>query len=173
MNVTKRIGVLIAAGLLVLGLGGTAAYAVAAVFSGGATTQHLVRTEDTASTYNGATWQTLASHSVRVPTFSSRLITARLTGESACTGTGGWCTVRVIIRNNGTGSTTALYPKSDRDFAFDSVRSGTSDDNWESHSVERAIRMRSGSYSVMVQRAVVGSATFRLDDWTYTVDVNR
>lgn len=54
------------------------------------------------------------------------------------------------------------------DFAFDAA----SADLWESNSGERVIRLGAGSYSVWVQRRVVNSASFRLDDRTFTVDTN-
>ena len=151
---------------------GTAS-AVVAGFNGGAQTQRLVRTETDATTAAGTTFTNIpnAAVTVRVPSRQTRLITARYTAESQCTGSNfGWCSVRLIARNNSTGTVVALHPRSDLDFAFDSV----SDDLWESHSVSRTIKVGAGSWSVIAQRATTSdSVTARHDDWTLEVDVNR
>ena len=170
MRITKRLAAGVAAGLLLVVLGGGTAVAVLNVFGSGSMLQHHVRTENAASNYGGNVYQTFAASStVVVPGGTSRLITARFTSESQCTGNAGsWCSIRILIRNNSTGALQELFPRSGIDFAFDSV--GT--DLWESHSVERTIRVGAGSYTVLLQRAVVGTANLRVDDWTFTVDVN-
>ena len=171
MRITKRLTAVVAAGLLLVVLGGGTAVAVLNAFSSGSMLQHHVRTENAASNYGGNAYQTFASSSaVGVPGGTSRLITARFTSESQCTGNAGsWCSIRILIRNNGTGALAELFPRSGTDFAFDSVGAT---DHWESHSVERTIRVGPGSYTVLLQRAVVGTANLRVDDWTFTVDVN-
>lgn len=169
MKIRKPMAIGIAAGILGAGLGGGTAVAVLGGFPSGQTTMHVVRTQDAASVYNGSVYQTFAVTPVVVPNGTSRLITARFTGESQCTGSASsWCSVRILVRNNSTGSLVEMFPRSGSDFAFDAG----STDNWESNSVERVIRLGAGSYSVWVQRRVVNSASFRLDDWTFTVDTN-
>lgn len=109
-----------------------------------------------------------AAVSVTVPSGTSRLIDARFTAESACTG-GGWCSVRVVIVSPA-GAVTELQPASGTDFAFDSG----SGDLWESHAIERSSYFqRAGTYRVIVQSANVGGATVRLDDWHFTVETVR
>ena len=169
MKIRKPMAIGIAAGILGAGLGGGTAVAVMNVFTSGQTTLHIVRTEDAPSTYGGSVYQTFASTVVGVPGGTSRLITARFTGESQCTGSASsWCSIRILVRNNSTGSLVEMFPRSGSDFAFDAG----STDNWESNSVERVIRLGGGGYQVWLQRRVVNSASFRLDDWTFTVDTN-
>lgn len=166
--------VAVGAAVAVTALSVGTASAVVAGFNGGAQTQRLVRTETDASTAAGTTFTDIpnAAVTVRVPSRETRLVTGRFTAESQCTGTTfGWCSVRLVARNNATGSVVLLHPRSDLDFAFDSV---SNDDLWESHSVARTIRLGAGSWSVRVQRATTGDAvTARHDDWTFEVDVNR
>jgi hypothetical protein len=165
--------VAVGAAVTLTALGAGTASAVVAGFNGGAQTQRLVRTETDASTAAGTTFTDIpnAAVTVRVPSRQSRLVTGRFTAESQCTGSFGWCSVRLIARNNSTGTVVALHPRSDLDFAFDSV---SNDDLWESHSVARTIRLGAGSWSVRVQRATTSDAvTARHDDWTFEVDVNR
>jgi hypothetical protein len=154
-------------------LGAGTASAVVSGFNGAAQTQHLVRTETEASTFAGSTFGNIpgAAATVRVPSRQSRLITARFTAESQCSGSFGWCSVRFVARNSATGSVVVLHPRSDIDFAFDTV---SSDDLWESHSVARVIRLGAGSWTVRAQQATTSDAvTARYDDWTMEVDVNR
>lgn len=169
MKVRKRLAAGITAAVVLVGLGGGVAFAALNVFGSGSMTQHIVRTENAASFYSGNAYQTFAVQSVGVPGGTTRLITSRFTSESLCAGNAGsYCSIRILIRNNATGALVEMFPRASTDFAFDSVSS----DNWESNSVERTIRVGAGSYSVWLQRAVVGTATFRLDDWTFTVDSN-
>ena len=107
-----------------------------------------------------------ATTTVTIASRTRRMLDARFTAESQCSGTGGWCSVRiVVIRPNG--SLLELNPRSGTDFAFDSAGS----DNWESHAIERTSPyLPAGRYRVKVQAGVVGATSIRLDDWTFAVE---
>jgi hypothetical protein len=80
-------------------LGGTA-YAAAIQLTGSETTKQYFVSENAPFTVTtvGA-WQNVptAFVSINVPSGTSRMIDARYTAESLCTGTGGWCSVRIAL----------------------------------------------------------------------------
>jgi hypothetical protein len=119
--------------------------------------------EDIASTTTSTTFVTLATASITIPSGQSGLITAQFTGESLCNGSGGWCSVRLLIDG------TEMVPQSNTDFAFDSP--GTTND-WESHTVERTWSgAAAGAHTISLQWAVISGATsFRVDDWVLDVE---
>lgn len=133
--------------------------------------QTFVRhTDPTTYTSTAFTNVPLAAIAVTVPSGVNRMLDARFTAESQCTG-GSWCSVRIVVRN-AAGIVTELQPASGNDFAFDSAAGG---DNWEGHAVERSsYYLAPGSYGVLVQASVrtVGT-TLRLDDWHFAVEVIR
>jgi hypothetical protein len=115
---------------------------------------------------------------VQVPPGQSRLVTARFTAESSCSSPAAnewrFCAVRIVAEGPVTGLT-ELEPRaaSIADFAFDTDEPRSNHDGWESHAIERSIRLNAGSYQVYVQRAVTSSATaFSLDDWHFAVEQN-
>jgi hypothetical protein len=114
-----------------------------------------------------------ATVKVKVPSGQRALILARYSAESNCTGgaVGSWCSARVLI-----GGVEAA-PVSGADFAFDSVDSTDdvsclpADCGWESHSMDRSRGpLGPGTYTVRVQWRIVNGSTFRLDDWSLTVE---
>jgi hypothetical protein len=124
-------------------------------------------TEDNAQTTTSTSYATVpgATTRIRVPRGQRALISARFSAESECSGgaAANYCSVRVLIgRKQG-------HPRSGTDFAFDAV--GANTDYWESNSMERYRGpLRPGRYRVRVQWAVTDAATtFRLDDWTLSV----
>ena len=167
----RRFGFTIATIAAAAMLGGTVAYALLTGNVGGTTIQVQSRTENAASFTNVAAFNNLpgALISVAVPAGTSRLITARFTAESQCTGLAGrYCSVRVVAFT-ATGGVIELNPQAGLDYAFDSVAS----DNWEGNALERSIRLGPGTYRIVVQRAVnVAGTLFRLDDWHFRVDLN-
>jgi hypothetical protein len=167
----KRFGLTIAAIAAIAILSGTVAFAVLTANAGGTTIQVQSRTENVASFTNIAAFNNLpgALISVTVPAGTSRLITARFTAESQCTGVAGrYCSLRVVAFN-AAGGFIELNPQAGLDYAFDSV----STDNWEGNALERSIRLGPGTYRIVVQRAVnVAGTLFRLDDWHFRVDLN-
>jgi hypothetical protein len=167
----KRLGLTIATIAASAILGGTVAVAVLTASVGGTTIQVQNRAETAASFTNVAAFTNLpgAVVTVTVPAGASRLITARFTAESRCTGAvGRWCSVRVVVFTPA-GGIIELNPQSGIDFAFDSAAT----DNWEGNALERSIRLPAGTYRVLVQRAVnVAGTAFTLDDWHFRVDLN-
>lgn len=167
----KRLGLTIVTIAAAAILGGTVAVAVLTASIGGTTIQVQNRAETATSFTNVAAFTNLpgALISVTVPAGTSRLITARFTAESRCTGVAGrWCSVRVVVFTPA-GGIIELNPQSGIDYAFDSVAA----DNWEGHALERSIRLPAGTYRVVVQRAVsVAGTLLRLDDWHFRVDLN-
>lgn len=172
MSILKKAAVVFVGASSLL-LGGTAAHAVLVGHRGTIADQHrfVHQTDPTTTGSAGFTDVPGAAVSVTVPAGQRRMLDARYTAESQCTGgAGGWCSVRLVgVRPNGT--LFALDPQSGTDFAFDSV--GV--DNWEGHAMERTSGyLPAGAYTVKAQAAVVSGATaLRLDDWTLAVEVIR
>ncbi len=139
-------------------------------FTGGTINQVLVVTENVAQTTTSTAFAGIpgATTTVTVPAGQTALIVARFTAESACSGGTGsnWCSVRILIGGVEASPVTGL------DFAFDSTDASTETSaSWESHSMERVRRVGAGTYPVTAQWATTsGSTTFRLDDWTLTVE---
>lgn len=168
----KRLAIV--TGLVLAGvLAGSAAVAVVSGHSGRASTQQFFVHQTNDSVFDNVDWRNVpnAVRIVDVPRRSTRMIDARFSAESACTGREGWCSARIVVTNARTGVPIELDPASGTDFAFDTV----ADDGWEGHAMERASNyLSSGRYRVRVQAAVVGEGTeFRLDDWTLAVNVIR
>jgi hypothetical protein len=155
-------------GAATLVLVGTAAQAVLTGVSGTQSDLQRYVNETTAWSTAAAAFVDVpgAATTVTVPRGTRKMIDARYTAESQCTGTGGWCSVRiVVVRPNGT--LLELNPQSGTDFAFDSAGA----DNWESHAIERTSSyLPAGTYRVKVQAGVVGATSLRLDDWTLAVE---
>lgn len=112
-----------------------------------------------------------AFRTVSVPSGTSRMVDARFSAESMCSGsaTSGWCSLRIVILTSA-GGVIELDPASGTDFAFDS-----GGDRWESHAVERTSRyLPAGTYTVRVQAQIrPGATSLRLDDWTLAVELIR
>jgi hypothetical protein len=131
------------------------------VATGGATST------TTSTTYGDVTG---ATTTVTVPTGQSSLIIAEFTAESFCdAGDGsGYCSVRILIGG------TEGNPAEGTDFAFDTiVTATTNEDWWEGNAMTRSRGpLGPGTYVVQVQAATVDSnanTTFNLDDWHLTV----
>jgi hypothetical protein len=142
--------------------------------SGGPITQVKVKGDTSAQTTTSTSFVNLTGASVRitVPRHQRALILARFSAETDCTGgsTGQWCSARILIGG------VEASPASGVDFAMDSV---DADDvscdpltcGWESHSMDRSRGpLGPGTYTVRVQWRVNGTPTFRLDDWSLTVE---
>jgi hypothetical protein len=169
-----RKGVVVVAVVAVLAtLGGTALAALVGD-SGGAMVSRHVRTQSSAETFsNAGSWQRVpgAAVTLSIPS-GGRLVLGRFTAESHCDsgGAGGYCSIRIMAKNNSSGALRTMHPAADLDFAFDT----DSTDYWESNSVARAMRLGSGSWTVFAQRRVTSSSVaFRLDDWLFEVDANQ
>jgi hypothetical protein len=164
-----RKSLLVGLGVAALVLVGTAANAVLTGVSGTYSDQQRFVNETNAWSTGAAAFVDVpgAVTTITVPSGTRRMIDARFTAESQCSGGGGWCSVRIVIVRP-TGGLLELNPQSGTDFAFDS----TGADNWESHAIERTSSyLPAGSYRVKVQAGVVaGASSLRLDDWTFAVE---
>ena len=131
-----------------------------------------VKTQTDTTAHSGTTFASLAGAFaiVTVPTGSTRLVVARFTAESQCSGPAeNYCTIRISAFNRTTTAVTELDPQ----VGLNHVFHRTASDRFESHSISRAARLPSGSYSIIVQQATTLNAmTFVLDDWMFEVDVS-
>ena len=170
----RRKTLLLAVVAVMLVLASGTAFAALTVAHGGSIDRVIIARETTDSTTNSTSFVPVpgASAEVLINPGASRLIMARYSAESACSGPRGYCSIRIVARNNATGAITQLEPAVGKDMAFDSTDGGEeSPASWESHSMDRSLRLGAGSYTIRAQRAVTSSATtFRLDDWSLTVE---
>ena len=165
----------LAVAAVVVSAGAGTVYALVTNATASISDRQYYATNDVAYTVPAATpsgtWVNVPGmvRSVTVPAGTSRLLDARFTAESNCTG-GSWCSVRVVVFN-AQGVATEMFPQSGTDFAFDSPDA----DLWEGHAIERNTRnfLPAGTYRVQVQAAKVGNANFRLDDMHFVVEAVR
>jgi hypothetical protein len=170
----KPISIAVAA---LVATGALAATAAAVVTTSQGTTQmqmsNVASTD--ASTTSSTSWVSVPGSDVPMKLASGGIINARFTAESACTGPdNGWCSARIVVYSVATNTFTELEPASGMDFAFDSA--ATSADAWESHAIERSIRLPEGSYRFRVEYAVhapTTTVTSRLDDWHFAVEASK
>jgi hypothetical protein len=100
-----------------------------------------------------------ASETITVPTGETARIYAVFTGESLCTGGGGWCIVRITVDGN------ELNPAVGTDFAWDSPG-----DSYESHAIARTSEtLAAGAHTAQVQIAATSGETLRIDDWSLVI----
>jgi hypothetical protein len=140
------------------------AVAVTSIVSGGAIDQVKVARSDESSGTTSSSYVDIpaATTQVTVQRGQRALLLARFSAESICTG-GAWCSVRIVAVKGGVEQ--EMEPASGTDFAFDSPN-----DNWESNSMDRSLLVGRGTYTVKAQAAVIGGSSFRLDDWSLTVE---
>ena len=103
------------------------------------------------------------------PSGGSRLVIARFTGTSNCTGTADGpdtCLVRIVALRSGTSTVTELNPQlPDHPFSFDGVSP-----NGGVRSIERSARLNPGTYVVRAQWAVADTGLqFFLAGWHFIV----
>jgi hypothetical protein len=114
-----------------------------------------------ADTTTSHTFVNLPGGSQLIRTATSGIVLARFSGESACRGSGGWCSVRLLLDGQ------EMSPQAGTDFAFDSPTTA----GYSAHSMERSTIVQAGTHTVQVQYAAAGAATsVRLDDWTLTLE---
>jgi hypothetical protein len=175
----RRTIVLLASMAVALVLASGAAFAVVTLASGGAIDRVSIVRQDEAFTTSSTSYVDIPNTQVgvTVPAGTTRLIMARFSAESTCVGGSGfpplhYCSMTIVAVNAGSGAVTELQPASGLDFAFDSTDANTeSIGSWESHSMDRSLRLGAGSYRIKPQAAVSNSATrFTLDDYSFTVE---
>lgn len=174
----KKFALSIGVTTALLALGGGTVYAVETVaplvstFRTGSysSKQYFASQTDAYAFSTPNAWVTLPSTTITVivPSGASRLVNARFSGESLCTGTS-WCSMRIVYRPYTTGVITEMSPGSGADFAWD-----TPGGSWETNMIERSTStfLGAGSYHVMVQAQLVSptsSPQMRIDDYHLAV----
>lgn len=169
LSIRRRLSLVFAAllGALVL-LGGTA-YAAAIQLTGSETTKQYFVSENAPFTVaTVGSWQNVptAVMSINVPSGTSRMIDARYTAESLCTGTGGWCSVRIALFSATGVFINELHPGAGTDYKFDTPGGAE-----EIGALERTSGfVGAGTYTVRVQALrTAGVSQFTLDDSQFVV----
>ncbi|WP_320668807.1 hypothetical protein [Patulibacter defluvii] len=120
-----------------------------------------------ATTTSSTTPTTIAglTQNITIPAGAPRRIVANVTGESACYGGSGYCSLRILVDGN------ELTPDVGSDFAFNSTDNNTeTSSSWESLGVQRySDALAPGAHTVTVQHYAVGTATHRFDDASLVV----
>jgi hypothetical protein len=172
----RRTILLLASVAVALILASGTAFALLTFASGGPIERVQIARQTSATLSNAVAFNDVpgAALPVSVPAGSTRLIMARFSAESSCSGGAGaqHCSVRIVAVNVANGAVTELSPQSGIDFAFDSTDLASETfASWEGHSMDRSDRLDAGDYRLKVQRAVTNAAvTFRLDDHSLTVE---
>jgi hypothetical protein len=158
-----------AACLLVLGCAAATAVAVtahgaASSAGGGAITAVKVKRGKDATALDagaGSGYRDLPGSAIQVRVASDRrgLLLARLTAESLCSGRG-YCSARVVVDGR------EAAPPVGADFAFDSGGGG-----YEGLAMDRSKVVGPGLHTVKVQVSLEGAMSFRLDDWSFAVEL--
>ncbi|EHN09378.1 hypothetical protein PAI11_37980 [Patulibacter medicamentivorans] len=115
-----------------------------------------------ATTTSSTTPTTIAglTQNITIPGGAPRKIVANVTGESACYGGTGYCSLRILVDG------AELTPNVGSDFAFNSTDNNTeTSSSWESLGLQRySDTLAPGAHTVTVQHYAVGTATHRFDD---------
>jgi hypothetical protein len=121
--------------------------------------------ESSSITTSSSSFKDLVSTTIEVPAGNTATVVANFTAETACYGGTGYCAARIRIDG------TEMNPNVGSDFALDSTDNNTeTSSSLEGHGMTRfSTSIGAGNHTVVVQYATVGSATFRLDDYTLSV----
>lgn len=111
---------------------------------------------------------------IEVPPGTSAWIVARFSAESVCFGASDWCSVRLMIDDNGDGVYQEMAPAAGTNFSFDSSDSDTEGaGSWESHAMERWDTVSRGcTCKVRAEYQARGGTTFGLDDYTLVAETD-
>jgi hypothetical protein len=142
------------------------------ISSGGSLLHVDARSNPANSSTTSANFTVLPGAQVQITIPSSggsRLVVARFTGTSHCTGTASGpdtCLVRIVALRSGTSTVTELNPQlPGHPFAFDGVSP-----NGGVRSIERSARLNPGTYVVRAQWAVADTGLqFFLAGWHFIV----
>jgi hypothetical protein len=112
--------------LVVVGASVATAVAGPSPSNGDAQVQMINVAQTDATSTSSVAWVPLpeANITMAVPPNATRLVNARFTAESNCTGASnalGYCSVRIVAVNAASGAVVELDPASGTDFAFDST----------------------------------------------------
>ena len=140
--------------------------------TGGAITSIVTVREDAATSTSSTAFVDIpgATATITVPAGQSSLFIATFSAESTCTGTSGWCAIRIMLTGP---SSFEMLPAAGANFAFDSNDGGTETiASWEGHSMQRSFSVSTaGTWTVQAQQLVTATGmTFALDDWLLRVE---
>jgi hypothetical protein len=153
----RRIILVGAMTLALLGVGAGAAVAALTFKFGTSVSRVSVMTEDNAATFTSTAFTTVGTTSIFATAGSHIVVT--FSAESDCNGTAGsWCSARILVGG------VEADPVVGTDFAFDHVAPFGS---WESLSMQRVRTVTtSATHTVQIQVAMATTGiTQRLDDW--------
>jgi hypothetical protein len=127
----------------------------------------MVQASTNAQVFTSTAFTQLTADSILIPANGNFRAVVRFSGESDCAASG-WCTLRILV--NGV----EANPKVGSDFAFDSPDGGP----WQSLSIDRVSDVIAGTgvarnVTIEVQVALVGSGSWRLDDWTVVTELSK
>ncbi len=130
----------------------------------------VVRFDGPPQTTTTSTFQDMPGTQATITFTKPSILLVTLTAESSCFGGPGfasWCSVRILA--DGVGE---LGPGFGNNFAFDSSDQGTeSQSSFEGHALQRSSNvLPPGTYTIRPQYAVIGPASFQIDDVHVTVE---
>ena len=117
------------------------------------------------TTISSTSYVQLTGDFLTVPATGTFRVHASFTGESDCAAAS-WCTMQLRVAG------TSTNPKSGTDFAFDSPGGNA----WTSNAMQGTSDVITGTgtartIAVEVYWALVGSGTWRLDDWNFSAEL--
>lgn len=169
LSIPRRLSLVFAAFLGALALLGGTAYAVTVKQTGSETTKQYFASDNLPWTVaTVGSWQNVPNAwvAVAVPSGATRIVDARFTAESLCTGTAGWCSARIVLVNAAGTTVSELHPVVGTDYKFDTLGGAE-----ETGVLERTSGfIGAGTYTVRVQALrMAGVSQFTLDDQHLTV----
>jgi hypothetical protein len=174
----RRTILILASMAVVLVLASSAAFALLSTGGGGPIQRVAIARENagTPNTVRNTEFLDVPGAELQVsvpPGAQSRLVMARFSAESVCSGGTGpqACYLRIVARKTPTGPIIAeLQPSGGT--IFDSTNAGSETlSSWESHSMDKSLRFAEGDYTVSVQQRVTDShVRFALNNWSFTVE---
>ena len=151
---------------------GTASFAAVIAATGGPLIRVDTRSNTDPTQTNSISFINLAGAQIRIiipPAGGSRLVVARFSAESLCSGNGARCLLQIIAFNADTSVTTEMHPQT-VDFAFDSVSTPVGENDNFVRLFTRAVASAESRHLSHLQFAVTAvNNLFTLDDWHLTV----
>lgn len=127
-------------------------------FIGGGVAGHRVASH--AGVWNSTAtnvWQNLpdARLGYSVASGSARLVTAEFNAMSRASGSGTYCSVRLVVRKSTSSTLTEMHPNSAAFYPFDNIDGA----QFEANSINKSIKLGAGTWYFYVQVQAVGAGT--------------
>jgi hypothetical protein len=177
-GITRSTVAVVLAAVVVLALAGSAVATTVAlsvndtVHAGATKKTTVVRFDGPPQSTSSQTFQDIPATLATITLTKPSILLVTLTAETSCfnltaPGNATYCSVRILA--DGVGE---LGPGFGNNFAFDSSDQGTENQSsFEGHAMQRSSRvLPPGTYTVRPQYAVIGPATFQIDDVHVTVE---